>query len=395
MGVHPGSRRALAVLCLASAAWAFTFGLGAPLASLWLKDAGLDNKLTGLNTSVYYLGIALAAPLVPGLMRRGCRHCMVAGMVLDGVTVSIFPWVGGLAWWFGLRFLCGVGTALCLIPMETQVNRDAPRERRARDFGFYATSVALGIGLGPLVGLPFYRESPRLAFAFGGLVTIAGVLLLCAWLPPASTTEPEQAGTSTLSWTESLFGLGTAWAQGFLEGGMVTFLSIYLLALGYGETAVSGLFASMFLGVILFQLPVAWLADRLGRLRLLVSCHAMVLLGLAALAWHTGPAGLAVWLFVVGACCAALYPLGLALLGERIAPAALASANAWYLASNCAGSLTGPILIGLAMDVFGSRAMFAAAAAAVLMALGLGAAARKSARPLAADLPAMACERAA
>jgi MFS family permease len=83
-----------------------------------------------------------------------------------------------------------------------------------------------------------------------------------------------------------------------------------------------------------------------------------------------GPAGLAAWLFALGACCSALYPLGLALLGERVPPGSLAQANAWYLASNCAGSLSGPVLIGLVIDLFGPRAQFAAAAAAVLLVLG-------------------------
>jgi MFS family permease len=60
-------------------------------------------------------------------------------------------------------------------------------------------------------------------------------------------------------------------------------------------------------------------------------------------------------------------------LGERVPPTALARANAWYLASNCAGSLSGPVLIGLAMDHFGNRAMFATAAAAVVFAVSIGA----------------------
>jgi len=75
---------------------------------------------------------------------------------------------------------------------------------------------------------------------------------------------------------------------------------------------------------------------------------------------------------VVGACCGALYPLGLALLGERVPASGLARANAWYLACNCAGSLTGPIVIGLAIDRYGLAAQFAVGAAAVLGVLAIG-----------------------
>src|SRR5262245_1386324 len=95
--------RALVVICLTSVAWAFSFGLGAPLASLWLKDAGASDTIIGLNTAIYYAGLAVAALAVPSLMRRFGPFCPVAGMALSGLTVALFPWGSGLAWWFALR----------------------------------------------------------------------------------------------------------------------------------------------------------------------------------------------------------------------------------------------------------------------------------------------------
>src|SRR5262249_9638977 len=149
------------------------------------------------------------------------------------------------------------------------------------------------------------------------------------------------------------------------EGGMVTFLTIYLVALGLNEATVSGLLGGLFLGVVISQLPVAWLADRLGRLRVLLACHAVLFGGLLILPICVGSLSLGVWLFLLGACCGALYPLGLVLLGDRIRSSSLAKANAWYLASNCAGSLSGPVLLGFVIDLFGMNAQFAAGAAAI------------------------------
>jgi MFS family permease len=366
---NPG--RTLALLCLASSGWAFSFGLGAPLAALWLRDAGCSRTAIGLNTSVYYLGVAAAAAFVPRLMRRRARACVVAGMVTDALTTALFPWVGSPAGWFLLRGLGGAGTALSLVPMETLVNHNAPPDRRARDFGVYAVSVALGVGLGPVLGLPLYPVAPRLTFAAGGLVTLLAAGLAARALPRAELPA-EEAGRDSLAPGEHLLGFGTAWAQGFLEGAVLTFLSVYLLALGYTGAGASGLTAALFLGVVLFQVPVAWLADRAGRLRVLLACHAAVLAGLAVLPFAAGPGVLGAGLFVVGGCAAALYPLGLALLGERLPPGALGKANAWYLACNCAGSLSGPVLTGLAMDALGSRGLFGAGAAAVALVLAVG-----------------------
>jgi MFS family permease len=361
----------LLLLCLASAAWAFGFGLGAPLASLWLRDAGQSARVIGLNTSVYYLGIALAAPAVPWLMRRIGRGCVLAGIVADALVTALFPWPESLPGWFALRFLGGMATALSLIPMETLVNHNAPPQRRARDFGFYAFSVALGVALGSLVGLPLYPLAPRLAFAVGGLVTLSAALMAwLGWNSDCVRGEETKRDGSLLLRANGL-SYGTAWVQGFLEGGLITFLSIYLLGLGYTEEAVGFLAAGLFAGVILCQVPVAWLADRLGRLRVLVGCHLLLLATLASLPWCPGTATLSVCLFVLGACCGALYPLGLALLGDRVAPAGMARANACYLASNCAGSLSGPVLFGLAIDRFGQPSQFLLGGAAVVVVFGL------------------------
>src|SRR5260370_7989125 len=163
------ARRTLGVLCLASAGWAFSFGIGGTLAAPLLAEAGYDKTTIGLNTSIYYLGVAVASVALPWLPRAPGRTFVVAGMLIDAATVALFPWAGGPLGWFSLRLLGGVATALTIIPMETMVNRNAPPARRARDFGLYAFCVALGVGLGPVAGLPLYPVAPKLAFVLGGL----------------------------------------------------------------------------------------------------------------------------------------------------------------------------------------------------------------------------------
>jgi MFS family permease len=362
-------RRKLVTLCAVSAAWAVSFGLGAPLASLWLADHGCEPTVLGLNTAAYYAGIALTALFLPRWMGRSARGCVVTGMLLSTLTTALFPAVNDLAWWFLLRAVGGAGTALCLIPLETFVNHNAAPQTRAREFGYYASAVAAGIGLGTVVGLPLYPLAPRLAFALGGLCPLVAAGPAWRLLPAGGLVEESSAGTAALSLRRNSLGFGTAWAQGFLEGGMVTFLSVYLLGLGHSEAAAGVLMGVLFLGVIAFQVPVAWLADRGGRLRVLLGCHALAFAGLLLLPWFAGVTTLGVLLFVVGGSCAALYPLGLSLLGERLPPAALGRANAWYLACNCGGSLTGPVVMGLAVRFGGGPALFVAGACSIALVL--------------------------
>jgi MFS family permease len=361
--------RALLAICAAGVLWGFNFGAGAPTASLWLKDHGGSDTVIGLNTAVYYLGIALTAPLVPWVMRRWGRGCIILGMIVSGLAVALFPWGGGFAGWFALRFLNGVAGAMSLIPMETEVNHSAPPEQRSRNFGLYAVCMALGIATGNWFGLQYYPAVPLLVFALAGVPALfaAGLIGLC----PGAFAPPEQQGGSCpeLAVKRNVLSFGSAWGQGFLEGGMVGHLAVYLLFLGMSEDAASWVVAGIMVGVIVFQVPVAWLADRFGRTGALLGCYAATALALLVMPFCGPSAWLVAALLVAGACSTSFYPLGMTLLGERLPASALARGNARFLTFNCLGSLVGPAICGVAMDLFGKRALFVSAEGAVLLVL--------------------------
>jgi MFS family permease len=384
-----GLPRWIVPLCLASLLWAFSFGVNAPLAALWMQDAGCSDSLIGLNTSAYYLGIALAAGLVPGLMRRWGPGCLVFGMGASALTAAAFPWGGGLPGWFAWRGLNGAAAAMSLIPLETFVNHNSPPGRRGQTFGCYAFCIALGMGLGTLAGMQAYAAAPRAAFVAGGCAALLGAVVILAWRPRFPAAEDEGPGRAPLAFGRNFLSFGSAWSQGFLEGGMVGLLPIYLLSVGLSHTAVSWLMSGLMVGVIIAQVPVGWLADRVGCTAALVGCNVVALAGIVCLLHQAGVGWLLLCLFAVGACSGAFYPLGLARLGERVPPAGLARANAWFLGINCLGSLTGPAVTGAVMDRFGRGALFAAGGGAVALVLvawvALEAGRRWARRPLPAQ----------
>jgi MFS family permease len=357
--------KALLVICLASACWSFSFGAGAPLTSLWLKQHGCSETIIGLNTAAYYAGLALTALIVPLLMRRWGGRCATLGMGIAALAIAIFPLGSTLNWWFGLRLLGGIGAALCLIPLETYVNRDLQPEHRARNLGIYAIALTLGWALGNWVALALLAGLPQVAFLVAGAAAVGGALIIKSWLP--AIPERSQDPTVALDWHDNFISFGAAWTQGFLEGGMVAFLPLYLISLGFGKQYAGWLISTTMLGVIVFQVPVTWLADFLGKLPVLLACFAAVAFGLVALPLAGTSSLLPIWLFVVGAFSGAFYPLGLALLGENLPPGELDRANAWYLSMECVGCLAGPVVMGVARDWAGEGAMFVVGEAAVIL----------------------------
>jgi MFS family permease len=367
--LSPASRN-LAVIAAASTLWAFSFGIETQFAQLFFHDAGYDESVNGLNTATHYLALALAASSTPWFMRRLGRWCPLIGMVVSGLSVLLFPWGGGLIGWFALRFAGGVGAAWCLIPIETQVNQDAPPEHRSRNFGFYAVAIALGIAGGLFVGPSLYPHLPQGGFVLGGVIGLLGGVVLWRWLTSAARPESGQ-WCPELRVDRNLLTYGSAWAQGFLEGATFGHLAVYLLALGLTHDAVGALEGTIMVGVIAFQVPVAWFADRLGRTRVLLGCYAITAVALLVLPFCELSPWLVGALFLSGAASASFYPLGLSLLGEKMPGNSVARANARYLAFNCLGSLSGPALCGVAMDLFGNRAMFPIGECALVLVLGI------------------------
>jgi MFS family permease len=361
--------RALVVFCLAALCWGFSFGLEGPVSSYWLKDAGCSDTVIGACASMHYLGIALAAWLVPWAMGWRARGCLVGGMICSGLSVALFPWGMNVFGWYVLRLLSGVTGAFCLVPIEALVNQNAAPQKRARDFGFYAFSIALGVGIGSLAGMQMYSGAPVGSFLLGGGVGLLGGVVIWLCLPPMTVVPEKRCGKTPLDVRRNFLSFGSSWSQGFLEGGMMGLVPIYLLAIGLTEGDAGWVVGGTMVGVIIIQIPIASLADRFGRTRVLLCCQAGVVLALAMLPFCTKVAGLGSWLFVCGACSTAFYPLGLALLGERLPAPALPRANGWYLAINCAGSMMGPALAGWAMDVLGKEAFFYTGEAAVLLVL--------------------------
>jgi len=345
----------LILLCFCCGCWAFGFGLECPMASRWLQEAGRSEKFIGFNTGAHFLGVLLMGVFAPALIRRRGRGCILTGLLLSGLGVMAFPLGGGPAGWFALRLLAGAGGALAMIGLETLINLEAPPSLRSRYFASYACSVGLGFALGSFAGLHVFSVSPPLSFVLGGGVTLLAVPVVLFLPAFPHYVAAEETGPLPRA---PLLSSASAWCQGFLEAVMLAFLPLYLISVGMSDGACGNLLGVILVGVLLGQAPIGWLADRVGRERVLIGCFVTVGLGLAAAPNADREVGLPVWLVVIGIFSGAFYPLGLALLGERIPASQLPQANAWYLGINCFGSLVSPPVSGWAMEHFGPASMF-------------------------------------
>jgi len=306
---------------------------------------------------------------VPRMIRRWGARCAAAGLALSAVSTFLLPHTATLTGWYVLRLLNGAASAMTLIPLETYISRDARREHRSRNFGFYAVALTLGGGLGIGLGPNLFDPGDRLPFWLGGIVVFLAALAFLGYRSALATLGDETAAPPPVHPSRSFLSYGTAWSQGFLEGGLLAFLLLYLLSLGLSDESAGYMQGASVVGILLFQVPISWLGDRLGRTTVLLVCYAVVVAGLAVLPLCAPGFWLAFWLFLLGGCCGAFYPLGVALLGGGDSEMGVVRAYARYLILECVGSQMGPPLMGMPSDWWGEAAMFAVGEAAVVCVL--------------------------
>ena len=354
-------------------------GLTLPLLSLILDSKGMSATFIGFSNATPGLATFAVAPFIPAATKRFgtvtvmlvCVAASVACFLLYLVITD--PWA-----WFPIRFVHGAAHAVLFILSEFWVTVLAPPRIRGRVLGIYGTILSSGFASGPFI-LSLAGSEGALPFLIGaGLMVVAGIPLLIALgragpgLAPVIAEKPAKPLWGYL-WLAPAATLA-AFVFGALETGVFQLLPVYGLDKGLDVTDAALLLSIVGLGYMLMQFPLGFLADFVDKRLVLLGC------GLAAFSGALVLPGLMtdpVWswpvLFVWGGVMTGLYSVGIATLGDRFAPSDLIAANALYITLYSAGSILGPVLSGIAMDLAppdGLMWSFAAFAGAYVVIVG-------------------------
>ena len=114
----------------------------------------------------------------------------------------------------------------------------------------------------------------------------------------------------------------------------------------------------MWLGGMALVMPISWLADHIDRMGLLVLFVFLTAVGLLLMPWLIRiPVVSGVYAFVFGGVEGMIYALGVILVGQKFKGAVLAAATTMFTACWGAGTIMGPLLVGIGMDRFGADKM--------------------------------------
>jgi MFS family permease len=347
-------RRTLLPVFAACAAIGLQAGVSMPLVPLALEQQGHDKFTIGIVSASWAIGMLAFGTRIPQLAARfGAVPAIVGSVIIGALINCAFTVTSGPVVWAVLTFLHGVIGGVPWVVSEIWMNVVVEEKRRGRVMGIYAAMVALGMALGPLVlqVVGVYGPVPFLTGA--ALSLLVAIPLLPHWrtAPLIRIDAASGFGTVVLLAPLAMF---AAFACGFGEHVAFGFLPVY--AVGAGLPAETGaLWLSAFvMGNVVLQWPIGWAADHADRRAVLAGCtaaSALMVIALSAIpAQWAGTVGIvALW----GGVSFSIYPVGLALLGQRFRGGDIARANTAFSMIYIVGGLLGRPAAGAAMDAVG------------------------------------------
>jgi len=354
-----GRKRSLAGVIAAMAVVNLVYGITFPLLALVLDSQGVSKSLIGLSTIMQAVSVLVIAPFAPALMNR---YSPVRLMQTMAVILALLFIVTGLyqnVWfWFPLRFLIGAATAILWIASESLINKLAAERWRGRIIGIYASVGAAGFALGPLLLIATGSSGMLPFLTTSVMILLAGLPLFMVSRSRLSIEPEARQGIWKVFLLAPVIMLANVTYASVVES-MITFFPLYGLHLGMTQEFTLGLMSIMGIGSMFLVLPLSWVADHVNRMGMLVFIIllTMVLLLVFPHVMQMERSLIYMFVFVFGGTEAMIYTLGVVLIGERFKGAQLTEATTAFTACWGAGTIIGPLLVGIGMDWFGNDSM--------------------------------------
>ncbi|MFC3749760.1 MFS transporter [Paenibacillus sp. GCM10012306] len=338
-------------------------GLLLPVLSILLEQKGVSSSLNGLNAAALYIGsfgMTLIAERVLGAV--GFKKLIAAGLTLVLVSLLLFPLLPGIKAWFVLRLLVGIGDSAINYAAQLWVLLMTPAQNRGRNLSIYGMSYGLGFSLGP-VGislLRFGQATPFLVLAVLFLMTLLLTLIkLPESRPETSESREGQARRFGRSYSLAWYALIPALLYGYMEASLNSNFPIYGLRIGYSADQIAALLPFAGIGGLVLQLPLGMWSDRFGRKKILMLAGIGGGLGFALLPLVGDHFMLSlVLLACAGGFVGSFFSLGLAYAADILPRNLLPAANVVASFHFSAGSILGPALGGLLLEVGSGGGVF-------------------------------------
>jgi len=261
---------------LVACAVSFVVYLGAymrlPLVPLFASDLGATTVQVGMINAVFMAAAAiLSLPLGLVSDRLGRRRLILTGMAISGLTSLSLLLVRTPLQVGAVYLFSGVGLACFSPSMMSYVGDVSPPPFLGRAYGWYTSSLYLGMAAGPGLGGAIAAGGYRAAFFFSAAVIAAGFLLGGSRMPSPPAVIRPPSGNLVSDFREILGNRAVlaCWTVTFFStyawGALFAFFPLYARNAGISITHTGLIFSCQAAANAAFRIPVGKLSDRTGK----------------------------------------------------------------------------------------------------------------------------------
>ena len=342
-------------------------GLQLTLLPIHARAIGWTDTEIGLTAAAYFLGFVLGCLSVPKLLSRaGHIRVFLSVAGLTAASLLMLEATQQLSLWILLRLANGWCLAAIYTTAESWLNEHALDHQRARLIAVYVMVTLIAIAGGQVL----YGLLP-----VNMLFTGAAVMMMLALVPVGLFCGDQPMALKQKKFrTASIYALPPIARAGSFLSGMVTG-SLWTMAPLIAEkncleaSSVSSVMLAMVIGGGVFQLPLGYLADLIGRVRVItaasLACTLVAVAGILVVPQNTGH--LAIILFLFGGTSLSLYALCAAEANAKSHLSRVEIATLFLLLHG-AGSIIGPVMTGIVSN-WTEAALYVVAALAMSMLL--------------------------
>ncbi|MBT6586304.1 MAG: MFS transporter [Gammaproteobacteria bacterium] len=342
-------------------------GLQLTLLPVHARAIGWSDTEIGLTAAAYFFGFVLGCLSVPKLLSRAGHirvFLTVAGLTAASLlmleAIQLFPV------WLLLRLANGWCLAAIYTTAESWLNEHALDHQRARLTAIYVTVTLIAIASGQVL----YGLLPA-----NMLFTGAAVMMMLALIPVGLFCGDQPMALKQRKFrTGSIYALPPIARAGSFLSGVVTGSLWTMAPLIAGKnsleaSSVSSVMMAVVIGGGVFQLPLGYLADLIGRVRVItaasLACTLIAISGILVVPQNTGH--LVIVMFLFGGTSLSLYALCAAEANAKSHLSRVEIATLFLLLHG-AGSIIGPVMTGIVSN-WTEAALYVVAALAMSMLL--------------------------
>ncbi len=325
--------------------WALMLGMMLLMVGNGLQGTliGIRGELEGFSTiessvvmSAYFVGFLGASRLVPELIRR-VGHVRVFAALASFISAVLiaYPLLANPIFWSFGRIVIGFCYCGVYITAESWLNNSVNNDKRGQALSLYMIVQMIGIVSAQGVLALGNPNGYSLFIIMSILVSIsfAPILLSVSPTPAFERTKPMSLAQLFRSSPLGCVGM-------FLLGGVFSaqfgMSAVFGSQIGLSLSKISLFVAAFYIGAMIFQYPIGWMSDRMDRRLLILLISASSAAG-SVFAYFAGDYFHA---------------------NDFIEYEDMASAAAGLLFVNGIGAISGPLIIGYAMNAFGPEIFF-------------------------------------